>query len=171
MHDVHPIKDIPNGSKVTQGFGPISYADTFRIVRPLDESIDQITADIFTLPSWVNILMRMRNTLVRPFGLQTGDGRERKHAPDGHDGSRAMYFDVLERRENEIVMEEDDRHLKFRVSVFMNAEESAVYLTTLVHFNNVFGNIYFFIIKPFHKIIVKSLLKRTILLRQARMLA
>lgn len=169
MNNVIEIKSIPVGSNIVQGFGPISYADTFKLAHPLDESIDQIVTDIFTVPNWINMLMRLRNALVRPFGLQTGQGMKIKSAPYYPVGSRAMYFTVLERTENEIIMEENDGHLKFRCSVYVNNKESAVYVTTLVYFNNFFGNMYFFVIKPFHKIIIKVLLRRIIGMREARL--
>ena len=115
------------------------------------------------------MLMRMRNAIVRPLGLQTGDGMHGKSAPYYPVGSRAVYFTVVARTENEIIMEENDAHLKFRCSVYKSNDESAVYVTTLVHFNNFGGSIYFFIVKPFHKMIIQAVLNRIISLRQMRM--
>ncbi len=160
MNNVTSVKAIPDSSNVVQGFGPVSYADTFRLSHPLNGTIDQIVTDIFTVPDWVNGLMRVRNTIVRPFGLKTGDEAEFKSAPYYHVGSRAVYYTVIERKENEIIMEENDKHLKFRISVLTDYKESNIYLTTLVHFNNLFGRLYFFIVKPFHKMIVRSVLQR-----------
>lgn len=171
MNNVSQTKNIPEGSIITHGFEHISYADTFRVAYPLGETIDQIVTDIFTTPDWVSRLMRLRNIFVRPLGLQTGNGVAVKSAPHYPIGSRAMYFTVCARTENEIIMEEDDTHLAFRCSVFINNDESAVYLTTLVHYNNCLGNAYFFVVKPFHKVIMKTLLNNALCLRQARISA
>ena len=59
-------------------------------------------------------------------------------------------------------MEENDTHLKFRVSVMAIKKDgiTTIYLTTIVKFNNRLGRIYFFIVKPFHRIIIQTLVKR-----------
>jgi hypothetical protein len=44
--------------------------------------------------------------------------------------------------------------------VGMRATDGFKSLTTLVHFNNRFGRFYFALIKPFHRLMVKSLLGR-----------
>lgn len=110
-------------------------------------------AEIFKLPKWVNWLMKIRNSIVGIFGLKT--------AKEERDG-QTMYFAVIEQNENEIVMGEKDKHLDFRASVLVDKAYSFLYVTTLVHFNNFGGRVYFFPVKPFHKIILKSLLKRLV---------
>jgi hypothetical protein len=82
-------------------------------------------------------------------------------------GSRAGYFTVLDRNENEIVMGEKDKHLNFNTSVFIDRENAFIYLTTIVHFNNILGKAYFIPVKPFHKLIIKSSL-RNYLLRKGK---
>jgi hypothetical protein len=57
-------------------------------------------------------------------------------------------------------MGEDDKHLNFRASVLKDKTNGTVSLTTVVHYNNLWGRVYFFPVKPFHKIIMKALLKR-----------
>ena len=55
----------------------------------------------------------------------------------------------------------NDKHLNFRVSVY-NSNETLfnIKVTTLVEYNNRFGKIYMTIIKPFHHIIVKAMVKQ-----------
>ena len=78
-------------------------------------------------------------------------------------GERAVVFHIIDRSESEIVMAEDDKHLYFRTSLFVEKinEKSLnnVYLTTLVHFHNFWGRLYFTPVKPFHKLIMKTMLK------------
>jgi hypothetical protein len=57
-------------------------------------------------------------------------------------------------------MEGIDTHLNFRVSVLIDRGKSYIYTTTLVHYNNRWGKLYFFFVKPFHRIIVRSIMKR-----------
>lgn len=64
-------KNIPNDSLVAQGFGLIAYADTFEVPCQTCNSIDTIAASIFSVPSWVDILLVIRNSIVRPFGIKT----------------------------------------------------------------------------------------------------
>ena len=100
----------------------------------------------------MNWLMGIRDSVVGIFGLKTG-----KEILKG----QTTNFPIIEQLENEIVMGENDKHLDFRTSVSVDRENSFIYLTTIVHFNNLFGRLYFLPVKPFHKIIVKSSLKRT----------
>ncbi|MDR1652533.1 MAG: DUF2867 domain-containing protein [Prevotellaceae bacterium] len=36
-------------------------------------------------------------------------------------------------------------------------------IITVVHFHNALGKVYFFVIRPFHKIIVKAMIKRLLI--------
>jgi len=151
MKTVTRLTVIPENSVISNGFDRIDYFDTYRVIKSTSSSAEEIAAEIFKLPKWVNWLMNIRNSIVMIFGLKsnkkTGEGQ-------------TTYFAVIEKNENEIVMGETDKHLDFRVSVFIDRANSFIYLTTLVHFNNFLGRAYFFPVKPFHKIIVKSILKR-----------
>jgi hypothetical protein len=155
-------KSVPVSSGILKDFGKIDYCDSYQTEIITKESIDEITARIFTIPEWVKFLMRIRNSIVSTFGLKTGDKNYVQKADKYPVSSKAIFFTVTDRNENEIVMAENDRHLNFRVSVMMIRNKSAttVYLTTIVKFNNLFGNIYFFPVKPFHRIIIQSLLRR-----------
>ena len=107
--------------------------------------------------------MGIRNTVARLVGLRAGGYKKDNYISDYYPvGSRAVYFAVIDRNDNEIVMAEKDKHLDFRVSVLVNREvdKATISLTTLVKYNNGLGRLYFFPVKPFHRIIVMSLLKR-----------
>jgi hypothetical protein len=144
---------IPENSVISNGFGKIDYCDIYRIVKSTNDSAEDIAAEIFNPPKWVNWLMNMRNSIAGVFGLKTNSKTKE---------GQAIYFTVIEKNENEIVMGENDKHLNFRVSVFIDRANTFVYLTTIVHFNNFFGIVYFIPVKPFHKIIVKSMLGATV---------
>lgn len=130
------------------------------------ESLDKITTQIFQTPRWADMLMRIRNAFARLIGLDTGGYKRDTYVSDYYPiGSRAVYFTVIDRNDNEILMAENDKHLNFRVSVLKIQEEAItyIYLSTVVKFNNSLGRLYFFFVKPFHRIIIISLLKRLLI--------
>jgi len=136
---------------IASGFGKIDYCDSYRIIKTTDDAVEEITAKIFKQSKWEKWLMGIRDSIVRIFGLKTS-----KEIFEGQ-------FPIIEQQENEIVMGENDKHLDVRVSVLVDRENSYIYLTTIVHFNNFLGRLYFLPVKPFHKIIVKSSFKRKVI--------
>jgi len=152
MKKVTKLTKIPKNSVISNGFGRIDYYDTYRIIKPTNDSAEEVAVEIFKLPKWVNWLMKIRISIGKIFVKSKKEISKKQ----------TTYFTVIEKSENEIVMGENDKHLNFRVSVLIDRINSFIYLTTLVHLNNFWGQAYFFLVKPFHKIIVKSILKRQI---------
>jgi hypothetical protein len=107
-------------------------------------------------PRWIVALMRLRNYLVRPFGLKT----PRAHAGDA--AGRVGIFPVLSETPHRLVAGFDDRHLDFRVvvDVASSGRGRRVTATTLVLTHNRLGRVYLAIILPFHRLIVRSMLRR-----------
>lgn len=179
MSQIFEQRKIPAGSIILVGDGrPFDYVDSYAFAMP---STKRLTTDYFTYqffgftPAWVRALLRVRDTVVSRFGLKRSDSvtpstnEQLLYEP----GVRPGLFTVTHRTEDEIVMGEPDRHLDFRVSVLQkkqNDNEVLVQLTTVVWFNNKWGNLYFSLIRPFHRMIVRTMLrsaKRRILTRLA----
>lgn len=163
MKKVIKLAHIPENFLILSGFEKIDYCDTYRIQKSSNNnSIDKITTDIFMTPTWVDNLMKCRDFIVKGFGLRASDKNDTIPVSYYSIGSKAVYFTVVDRNENEIVMAENDRHLNFRTSVRVEkgTVKSFVYLSTIVQFNNFFGHLYFLPVKPFHRIIMKSLLNK-----------
>lgn len=163
MEKVYKLEHFPEKSLISSGFGKIDYCDTYKIqIVSTDNSVDKITTDIFKTPKWVDNLMKFRDIIVKGFGLKPSDKNDAIVESHYSIGSKAIYFTVFDRNEHEIVMAENDKHLNFRTSVMVekSTTSSSVYLSTIVHFNNFFGWLYFLPVKPFHRIIMKSLLKK-----------
>ena len=160
MKKVIKSNEVPSSSSILKGFDRVDYCDSFQIKKDTKESIDEILNGLFSSPKWVDNLMKVRDTMVGIFGLKTG--KKDKRLNFYPIGSKAVYFTVINRCDNEIVMAENDKHLNFRASVFIDRKEEYVniHLTTIVSFNNIWGRLYFFPVKPFHKMIIKSLMKR-----------
>ena len=162
MKQVSYDNKIPANSIISKDFEEIDYCDTFQVQVITNDSIDAVTTKVFKMPEWADFLMRIRNLFVKIFGLKTGNKNSIRKSDYYPIGSKAVYFTVIDRNENEIIMGEKDKHLNFRTSVMIKRHEqfSTINLTTVVKFNNVFGKMYFIPVKPFHKLIIKSLMKR-----------
>ncbi|GLR93676.1 MULTISPECIES: DUF2867 domain-containing protein [Bradyrhizobium] len=109
-------------------------------------------------PRWIDALLRLRNILVRPFGLKTsGEGAP---APGGLIG----LFPVLSETPERLVAGFDDSHLDFRIVVDIsgNAASRQVTSTTLVRTHNLLGRTYLALIMPFHKLVVRNMMGRIV---------
>ena len=105
-------------------------------------------------PRWIDVLLRLRNILVTPFGLKTsGEGAP---APGGLIG----LFPVLSETPERLVAGFDDSHLDFRIVVNVAGDATLrhVTLTTLVRTNNLLGRTYLALITPFHKLVARSMM-------------
>jgi hypothetical protein len=163
MMKVKSTNKVPENSIISKDFNETDYCDTFAIITQNDDGLDKITTDIFQTPKWADRLMSIRNIVVKIFGLKGGGRKIDTHSSDYYPiGSKAVYFTVIDRNDNEILMAENDKHLNFRISVMVNREgkDVTISLTTIVKFNNFLGRLYFLTVRPFHRIIVISLLKR-----------
>ncbi|MEE9437392.1 MAG: DUF2867 domain-containing protein [Saprospiraceae bacterium] len=109
-------------------------------------------------PKWVNFLMSLRNRIVGIFGIKTESKPFVKTTFEV--GDKVGIFKIYNIQEHEIIAGEDDKHLSFRVSVY-KSPNATILVSTLVKYHNVFGRIYFFIVAPFHKLIVKNILKKS----------
>jgi len=107
-------------------------------------------------PRWVERLVALRNALVAPFGLKTsGAGEPRSKGIIG-------IFPVLSETPDRLVAGFDDSHLDFRVIVDVSAcdDGQQVTATTLVRTNNWLGRVYLAVILPFHRLVVRALLRQ-----------
>lgn len=120
-------------------------------------------------PKWIGNLFALRNKIVSVFGLKTGDGLAQKEEVlqnfKGQIGDKVGIFKVFDKTDGEIILGENDSHLNFRVSLLLVPKQDHtkdITISTVVHFNNWFGKLYFFPVKPFHRLIVPAMLKSTI---------
>ncbi|MBX9450031.1 MAG: DUF2867 domain-containing protein [Taibaiella sp.] len=98
-------------------------------------------------PKWIDNLFAFRNKLVGLLGLKTsGRITARQKMLDhftGEKGEQMGLFKVLDKTTEEIVLGEDDKHLDFRVSLYIdkltndNIDKKLI-ISTAVKFNNWF---------------------------------
>ena len=101
-------------------------------------------------------MMKLRNLLVKPFGLQNEGLGAAQLEESIRSGGSYGFFSVAAKSSNETVVRLDDKHLSAWMSVMTVGND--VYAITLVKYHNRLGRAYFFVIGPFHKIIVRSAL-------------
>ena len=76
-------------------------------------------------------------------------------------GDRIVFFPVLSRSADEIVLGADDLHLDFRGSVLLRrTDRTVVVATTVVRCHNLLGRLYLAAILPFHVLVVTDSLRR-----------
>jgi Protein of unknown function (DUF2867) len=108
------------------------------------------------VPRWVDALLVLRNIIVAPFGLKTsGEGR---HAPRDLIG----IFPVVSEAPDRLVAGFNDKHLDLRVvvDVATTGQRQSVTATTLVLTHNWLGRTYLAIIMPFHRLVVRAMLRQ-----------
>lgn len=109
-------------------------------------------------PWWVDALMRLRDTIVTPFGLKTSTAALQA------DIDKVGFFPVLSETPERLVAGFNDHHLDFRVVIDVATAGSGqtVTATTIVLMHNRLGRIYLATIKPFHRLVVRSMLKQVV---------
>lgn len=148
----------PANSQLLVHMPVADFEDAFAFQIPENtEPIAEVYSKIFnTAPPWVQLALRFRNVLMAPFGLKTKPEQNR----EVKEGAKVGIFRIYQLGEHEVIAGEDDRHLNFRVSVHRNPGTSCtVTVSTRVQFHNLFGRIYMGAVAPFHKMVVKSMLK------------
>ena len=149
---VHEIAPNPDYGALLSG---AQFADAYAIATG-DRALDARRAAerMFARnPPWIEKLIALRNLLVRPFGLKTSGQNEPST------GGVIGLFPVLSETPNRLVAGFNDHHLDFRVVVDVAAGEQ-VTATTLVKTHNLLGRCYLAIVLPFHRLIVRSMLRR-----------
>ena len=139
------------------------YADAYSVTLDAKGlTIDQVGKSFFSSdPDWVAWLFALRNKIVAVFGLKTSGAGERKAVRQNSKyevGDRVGLFKILDKTENELILGEDDKHLNFRVSLFLDKQNQELIVSTFVKIHNGLGRIYFLFVKPFHKLIVPTML-------------
>ena len=158
---------LPGGSAVASVYVAPDYVDAYAVELPAGASGDPevLARFLFDRPSGVGrFLLRVRDALVGLWGLKTAS----RALASGLDGGRIGIFRVFGRSRGEILLGEDDKHLDFRVSVLcpdalpasVSKGGRQLTLATVIRYHNAFGRLYFFVVAPFHRGLVKSALRR-----------
>ncbi|MCG8491106.1 MAG: DUF2867 domain-containing protein [Sneathiellales bacterium] len=161
------VIEPPQSSILKAPYGGGSYQDCFMEKADPQQDLRPVALFLkvmYPMPWWVNSLMAVRNFVVGFFGLKNEmDGiSETKKAEEYQVGDYISFFKITHLSDDEIVVTANDRHLDSSFSLFVEKEEemAKVYLTSIVQTKEKLGDVYMFVIAPFHRIIVKSTLKK-----------
>ena len=160
----------PPGSQASQRLPGAYFHDCYRIAAP-DADASALALYLHVVrhtPRWVNWLMALRNRAVGLFGLKNlghlGALGVAKQAAEYRVGDRIGIFSLLYLSPEEVLLGDSDKHLDVVLSI-CKAPQGAVSVTTVVHVHNWLGRLYMLPVAPLHKIIVRTMLKKTALLR------
>jgi len=155
MTQVRATKPAPGIGEILVG---AHFVDAYRVVVA-DDGLDALHATRVAMghqPGWIDALLALRNGIVAPFGLKTS-GRDAEPALEA-----IGIMPIQSVTPSRVILGFADRHLDFRVVMDVVRADggSAVTATTLVRLNNLFGRLYLTAITPFHRVIVRTMLKR-----------
>jgi Protein of unknown function (DUF2867) len=124
---------LPAASALNSAFPKIHYTDAFS--APINDDllqlkpIDAAKAFFSAAPAWVSWMMQLRNSIVKLFGIKTsaptGTRKQILENFNGEPGQTIGLFRVFSKSEHEIVMGENDKHLDFRISVWLEPQGSS----------------------------------------------
>lgn len=169
MIKVHKGK-IPTNSLV-EAYLPADYCDIFEctVVNGKPFTPDDLQVNFWTVqPKWLEFLFKIRNTLVKPFGLSDGKGSNEEFENCIRSGGQLGMVVVPAKTPEETLLQLRDKHLDAIVSVHIRKDENGTEIkrtistSTVVHYHNKLGVFYFFFIRPFHKIIVKAMVGKCV---------
>jgi hypothetical protein len=157
---------------------PLDYADTFMAEWVSDQvpSSDEMIIALFCQPpSWLIFLFRVRNLLVKMLRItaetkfSNGCVDQTKNAENLaeaiREGRSYGMFSVPFKSQAETVLLGVDRHLDFYLSIQVQSNgdrQQRLSATTMVRYKNKTGRLYFFFVRPFHRLIVPVMMKKAI---------
>jgi len=118
-------------------------------------------------PLPMKAMLIVRNALARLGGLEVSTVAEIMRPEirsDYRAGNKIGPWPVFFVGESEIIAGRDNKHMDFRLSVLKqrDGDRVDVVVSTICSVNNLFGRIYLFLIVPFHRAGVQSLLSRAV---------
>ena len=154
----------PADSRLADWYEGADLLDSFSVMLPEqhDGSIRDIGHAVFgEAEPWVKALLSVRDRIVAWFGLRTSS--EMRSAQSDRD--HIEFFEILAEDATEIVLGEDDTHLSFRMSLLIQHKEDVgrrLIATTVVRCHNPLGSFYLAAIRPFHRLVIRSRLRRAV---------
>ena len=154
------------GQSLTGRFLPADYTDSFscEVESRGDINADDIMISLWTdMPGAVKALFKVHNFLVKIVGLKGGNDHNTEELEKCiRMGGEYGLVSVPAKDTGETVMKLSDKHLDAYMSVMVGdyGGKRILWFSTLVHYHNKLGWVYFFLIRPFHGIVVRKMVKR-----------
>jgi hypothetical protein len=141
------------------------HSSTF--IAPCQVHVDSAVKLFFSsIPKPFLWMLMLREAIGRQLGLKTAKDKEGTIKEielfNGQVGDKIALFEVWNRTEKEILTGQRDKHLDFVLSFHLENidTEYTLKLLTAVQLNSRLGKVYFFMVKPIHKLLMPILVKR-----------
>jgi hypothetical protein len=137
---------LPTGSSLHALMSRIDYADAFQVTlaRPLAGTQEMWSAFTAAIPMWARLAMVVRNRICGWLGLRKVTAADRRVPPGGKPG--------------ELVWGVVDKHLSFASAFVLDQRDLRV--ETAVRYEAVSGRLYFALVAPFHRLLIRQTLAR-----------
>ena len=157
---------LPTGSRIIQSQPGADFADCHRFAntRPKASALESYLALIAHTPNWMNTLMDLRNQVVRLVGLKHLGALNAfdasKPASAYQIGDRVGIFNLSHMQSNEVILDDNDKHLHAQVSLFKHEVlgQPVLSISTVVHIHNRLGRVYMRVVGPVHQRIIPLML-------------
>lgn len=159
---------IPVGTRIADHAKGSYFADAWSVIaaEPDLTALGQFIKAACATPKWVETCMKLRNIAVQLVGLKNlgglADLAPDKAESDYKVGDRLGIFTLIEVTPNEVLLGDDDRHLKVTLSVSCERQstgQTLVTVTTVVYVHNLLGKIYMLPVTPMHRMIAPAVAK------------
>lgn len=119
------------------------------------------------MPGWIGVLFKLRNQLVKPFGLKGAEqGNDmQKFGEAIRSGSNYQMMSIPAKSDKETILCLTDKHLTMYFSVriiALQGNKKQLKFSTIVQFHNKLGYLYFYTIAFFHYLIIRSKIKQIV---------
>ncbi|MDG9885978.1 MULTISPECIES: DUF2867 domain-containing protein [Pseudomonas] len=156
---VHPA-DVPASSVLRMLSTTAWFFDCFaRRITPEQSltALDAYQRMSRAVPGWINHALRLRDLLVRPFGLKPVAGFNLREQKTPKVGEQLDFFQIAAVTDRELVLSLKDSHLDVLISVHLDPNNQ-LSLTSIVEPHNLLGRMYMRLILPMHRRVVKTML-------------
>jgi hypothetical protein len=159
---------IPAGTKIAACVKDAHFADAWSVTAadPALTALGQFIKAARATPRWVEMCMKLRNSIVQMVGLKNLGGLSElaldKPESQYKVGDRVGIFTLLDITPDEVLMGDDDKHLQVMLSVSCAKQatgQKIVTVTTVVHVHNLLGRLYMLPVGPMHKLIAPAVAK------------
>lgn len=163
-----PEQALPLDCSIGSTYHDAHFADSHWVaVEPLPPTaLSAFIQMVQQTSTWVNVLMTLRNRIVKRLGLKDlgglGDIDLQKAEADYQVGDRLGIFSIVSLSRDELVLADVDKHLRVQLAVqrIDSAQRQAIAITTVVHQHNWLGRMYMIFVGPLHKLIVPASLAK-----------
>lgn len=169
---------VPAGTAIHASLPGAHFFDAYEVAdgQPSHTALQAWLDVVARTPRWTQMLMTVRNKLVRLVGLKDlgqlhdgyppASGKSLREASSYRVGDRVGIFRIRHLSDTEVLMGQDDRHLDVQVALTKHSGRTetsgapTMVLSTVVHIHNTLGHAYMAVVTPFHRRIARAMVQR-----------